>query len=190
VLGRRSKRTRRRLSEHGRRAHATVLEVAERGQAITHGNPAIVGNTEFALKVRLRVEPEGEPSFEVETRLRFPQMSVPSAGMRLPVIYDPEDHDDLMLDEAGATYSPGLRPDQEESIRVAREMATAGRSPQEISAAVDAIRAKAGQPPAQVIGGPTSPPDPVDQLSRLADLHTRGLLTDEEFTAAKARLLA
>lgn len=168
-----------------------MLEIAERGQAITHGNPAIVGNTEFALKVRLRVEPEGEPAFEVETRLRFPQMGVPSAGMRLPVVYDPEDPDDLMLDEAGSVYSPNLRPDQEESIRVAHEMALAGRSPEEISAAVDAIRARAGQPPAQVIGGgPATPPDPVEQLSRLADLHARGMLTDEEFSAAKARLLA
>lgn len=31
--------------------------------------------------------------------------------------------------------------------------------------------------------------DPVEQLSRLADLHDRGVLTDEEFAAQKARLL-
>jgi len=34
------------------------------------------------------------------------------------------------------------------------------------------------------------PPDIADQLGRLADLHRQGVLTTEEFTTAKARLLA
>lgn len=33
-------------------------------------------------------------------------------------------------------------------------------------------------------------PDPVDQLTRLAALHHRGVLTDEEFASEKARILA
>jgi hypothetical protein len=33
-------------------------------------------------------------------------------------------------------------------------------------------------------------PDPVDQLARLADLHQRGALTDEEFAAEKAKILS
>ena len=42
---------------------------------------------------------------------------------------------------------------------------------------------------------PPAPPMPAgggelaDQLSRLADLHSSGLLTDDEFAAAKARIL-
>ena len=42
---------------------------------------------------------------------------------------------------------------------------------------------------------PPAPPPPAgggelaDQLSRLADLHGSGLLTDDEFAAAKARIL-
>jgi hypothetical protein len=195
MLGRRSKRTQRRLEEHGRRAPATVLEIAERGMAITHGSDAIVGNTELAMKVRLRVEPEGEPSFEVETKLRFPQLAVPSQGSRLAVIYDPEDHEDIMLDDAPgarASVMPGLRPDQAESIRVAQEMAVAGRSPEEIRAAIDEIRAAAGQPPAQVFGGGvggTNPPDPVAQLAKLAELRQSGMLDEAEFEAMKARIL-
>jgi Short C-terminal domain len=31
---------------------------------------------------------------------------------------------------------------------------------------------------------------PADQLTKLADLHTKGLLTDEEFAAQKASILA
>jgi hypothetical protein len=40
-------------------------------------------------------------------------------------------------------------------------------------------------PPAQ----PVASADPIDKLNELADLHQRGVLTDEEFAAAKARIL-
>jgi Short C-terminal domain len=36
---------------------------------------------------------------------------------------------------------------------------------------------------------PPAPPSPmIDQLNQLADLHQRGVLTDDEFAAAKAKL--
>jgi Short C-terminal domain len=34
-----------------------------------------------------------------------------------------------------------------------------------------------------------APPDPIAQLKELADLHTSGVLTDEEFAAEKAKIL-
>ncbi len=38
---------------------------------------------------------------------------------------------------------------------------------------------------------PPAPPeaDPIEQLKQLADLHSQGILTDEEFAAQKAKLL-
>ncbi len=33
------------------------------------------------------------------------------------------------------------------------------------------------------------PADPADELEHLAQLHTSGVLTDEEFTAAKAKII-
>jgi len=36
---------------------------------------------------------------------------------------------------------------------------------------------------------PEQPPDDMDQLQRLADLHAKGILTDEEFAAKKAQIL-
>ena len=45
---------------------------------------------------------------------------------------------------------------------------------------------------AAAFGGGSGQPgssDPLDQLQKLADLHDRGALTDEEFAAAKAKLL-
>lgn len=194
MLGRPGRRDRKRLEEHGIRAPATVLEIAERGMAITHGSEAIVSNTELVLKCTLRVEPPGQPVFDVETKLRFPQLAVPSAGSTIAVIYDPEDPGTLMLDDSPAAAMSAamshLRPDQIASIEAAHEMATAGASPEAIRARVDEIRAAAGQPPAQVLGGePAAAPDPVAQLTQLAALRDRGVLTEEEFAVAKARVL-
>jgi len=47
------------------------------------------------------------------------------------------------------------------------------------------------QPPPQAAPAPvqTSPTIDYDELKRLGELHTDGTLTDEEFTAAKARIL-
>lgn len=36
---------------------------------------------------------------------------------------------------------------------------------------------------------PPAAPDVTGELKRLADLHAQGVLTDEEFSAAKAKLL-
>jgi transcriptional regulator of acetoin/glycerol metabolism len=52
------------------------------------------------------------------------------------------------------------------------------------------------QPPPQYQQQPPPPPEPapaasspmIDQLNQLADLHQQGVLTDEEFAAAKAKL--
>ncbi len=44
-------------------------------------------------------------------------------------------------------------------------------------------------PPASSEGTGTSPPSAADQLSQLAQLHQQGALTDEEFAAAKAKIL-
>ncbi len=43
------------------------------------------------------------------------------------------------------------------------------------------------QPPAQL---PPAQDDLTAKLQQLADLHAQGVLTDEEFAAAKAKLLA
>jgi len=46
-----------------------------------------------------------------------------------------------------------------------------------------------GPPQYQQAPPPAAAPSMYDQLSQLATLHDQGALTDEEFTAAKAKLL-
>jgi hypothetical protein len=47
------------------------------------------------------------------------------------------------------------------------------------------------QEPQYVEAAPAAPaaPDPIEQLKQLAELHTSGVLTDEEFAAQKAKIL-
>ena len=99
MFGKLSSRKQKQLQESGTRAPATVLSVAEKGMAVTHGAEGVIGNTELDLKTTFRVEPVGQPAFEVTRRMRYGQLSVPVAGQRVNVIFDPDDHDTLMLDD-------------------------------------------------------------------------------------------
>lgn len=46
-------------------------------------------------------------------------------------------------------------------------------------------------PPPAAAPAPAAPaPDPLEQLQKLGDLHASGVLTDEEFAAAKAKILS
>ena len=49
-------------------------------------------------------------------------------------------------------------------------------------------QAPAGEPQEQAQYAPP-PADPADELEHLAQLHSSGALTDDEFTAAKAKIL-
>lgn len=198
MFGELSHRTRQRLEANGVHGTATVLEIGSRGMAITHGAEHVVANTEIALKLRLRVEADSQPAFEVTTKLRFPQLALPQVGQKLAVVFDADDHETLMLDESPAGQADamaetlkgyGLRQDQVDSIAAAQQMALSGADPQAIAAKINEIRAAAGQPPAQTFGAPPPQVDPVEQLAKLADLRDRGVLTELEFQAQKQRIL-
>lgn len=65
----------------------------------------------------------------------------------------------------------------------------------EIRAEMEAESAAAAPPPppapaAAPAAAPAPAADPMAQLQKLADMKAQGLLTDEEFAAAKAKLLA
>jgi hypothetical protein len=202
MLGKLSNRTIKRLEENGRRANATVLEIASRGMTITHGNDAIVANTKVVLKTKLRVEPDGEPAFEVEEKFRYSQFAMPGAGSVVAVVYDPDDHDKIMLDESPAAVTQagmmqaGLSTDQMSLVTQLQQAAASGVDRGEMR---DMARQWAEQHGAAVIdgsGGGFGAPAPApaesaaDQLSKLADLRDRGVLTEAEFQAQKMKVLS
>jgi hypothetical protein len=191
MLGKPSKKLIKQLQENGKRANATVVEIAEKGMAVTRGAEGVVANTELALKAHLRVQPDDEPEFEVKKRFSFPQMAVPAAGQTVPVLYDPQDHDKIIVD-----YTP--------EAQQGAAFAAAGIDPNQISQLMEQaqqMRAQAGQMqggmpgmgqmPGMTPPAPAQPQaDPVEQLEKLAKLKESGALTEAEFEAEKAKILS
>ena len=163
---------------NGRTAPATVLEL-EKGKSLAvqdaRAGDAEVGNTveaEVALskdKCRITVRPEGEPEFEAVVKVSdedFPPPHYPFAPRTaLIVLFDPADHQRVAIDVA-ATWAKW----EALTEKKAHEQANA-------SASVPAQNAPVA-------------PDVTEQLARLADLRDRGALSEPEFAAQKAKLLA
>jgi hypothetical protein len=191
MLGKPSRRTEKRLQEQGVRASAVVLEIATSGMAVTNGAEGVVSNPELVRKARLRVEPDGRPAVEIEKRFRFPQLAVPSAGMRIPVIFDPEDTDTVILDQSpeahiqSALQSSGISQEGMEKVRSLTSAALSGASRDELRA----MAAASFQPMPMPMPAPNAEQTKLDQLEQLAGLRERGVLTDEEFAAQKAQIL-
>lgn len=186
MLGKPSKRARRHLEETGRRAPAQILDVAERGMAITSGPEGLVSSTEVLLKTTLRVEPPGEPAFEVSKRIRYPQLSTPVAGMRVNVIYDPDDHDELMLDDAASVGPVKDIGSLLGAVQAAQQ--ESGGDPQALAAALrESLGANAVSTSA---GAFAEPDDKLDRLEKLGHLRDQGILTEDEFQTEKQKILA
>ena len=71
--------------------------------------------------------------------------------------------------------------------------AVSGKVQQSQAEAAQAQQAQAAPPPPAPVAAPVAAPAEDDmfvQLAKLGDLHTAGVLSDEEFSAAKAKILA
>ncbi|WP_345762190.1 SHOCT domain-containing protein [Diaminobutyricibacter sp. McL0608] len=103
-------------------------------------------------------------------------------------------------DEAAPTITtfrpnPGLAPRFVDAVTAA--MARASASEPAPPAAAPADASTASTEPAPASAAPSTEPAPssavpgstADELAKIADLHDRGALTDEEFAAAKAKIL-
>jgi hypothetical protein len=206
MLGQPGHFKRKHLEEHGHPAWGTVLEIAHKGMSVTSGGGQLVSDTEVVYKTKLRVEPErGEPSFEWAGRLRYGQMSVPPVGFRVRVKFDPDDHEDLMIDHSqGLTLSP-----QPDAVDTSADVSGGGADLGSILGMVQQARQESGGDRTamaeqlmrqlggnatvvvggQVAGGVPTQVDPVAQLEKLADLRDRGVLTPEDVDTQKKKKL-
>lgn len=111
------------------------------------------------MHVELRVEPEGESPFAAKFGQAF-SITVPRADGLCKVVYDRRDRTRIAIID-GTCSPPGVSRDEAE-------------------------RRAAPYAPAT----PSTPrPSVADQLDKLADLKARGVLSDAEFAAQKAKLL-
>jgi hypothetical protein len=148
------------LVDAGARGVGTITEVRDTGVTI-NDNPRV--------EITMRVEPEdGAAPFEARKTITASRVAIPRAGDRYPVWYDRANPSDWVY---GTDMDPSRTPAAIQSL-FARAAAAA---PHGVRSAHPA--------PAPAADGPA------DELMKLNDLRLKGVLTDEEFAAAKARLL-
>lgn len=148
------------LVANGSRGIGTVKNVDDTGVTI---------NDHPRVRITMRVEPEdGSPPFEVTKVVTVSRVDIPRRGDRHPVFYDDRDRSQWAY---GTEMDPGKTP-----------------------ADIQALFEKASAPPLPEFEPEARPrprPDdgPSDELAKLAELYAKGVLTAEEFEAAKARVL-
>jgi hypothetical protein len=193
------KRLEEKLRASGKHAPAEVLE-ADSSYGITRGNPAFVGATNIVWKLKLQVRPEGEPEFTADVKAEFPQLSSPAKGMTLNVLYDPDDHSKVVVDQSPqggivtaienmVSKSPAVQANPALGGALENLMHDALADPAGFRERMHEQAAAGINPLAGAFGAPTAPESPVDELTKLADLRDRGALTPEEFEAQKKKIL-
>jgi hypothetical protein len=161
------------------------------------------------INIRVRVKfPDDSVTEIVQRGLMAPIVGDLYEGSVVPVRYDPSDHSKAVVD------LPALREKQSQA-----DVAQQAQLDQQFAHLGEPGAQAASGPAAELLGGlaggdlkaqilrlaaqnpgsvidmrSSSPPgeqspDPVERLSKLAELKQQGALTDEEFTAAKAKIL-
>jgi hypothetical protein len=195
------------IADGGTVAWATVLEGKEKWSSASGTNTYVPNKITDHMRLRLRVEPEGEQPFEATFSQAFSKL-VPFTGWQCKVVYDPADRSRIAVIEDSVT-PPALTHEQAERSAARRAEVMAAVSSGNITEYIEEQKAKAlrgelggtvfvdgqlvsgasvAQPGVLQPAGPQ--PTVVDQLAKLADLRDRGALTDAEFEAQKAKLLS
>ena len=138
------------------------------------------------VKLNLRVEPDGGEPFEATFKQAFAG-TYPMTGWQCKVIYDPADPSRIAVVE-GSEAPPGVSHDRAERHAAIRAEATQAAISGNMAEFVEQLRTQQA-----AVGGQQSAAAPqadiADQITKLAALHQQGVLTDDEFQAAKAKLL-
>ncbi len=72
-------------------ASATILEVTDTGLSLGHPDLG------FVVRLRLRVEPTGQPAFETELEMGVSRLAVPQIGQRVSVKFDQSNRHKVVL---------------------------------------------------------------------------------------------
>jgi len=149
------------LFETGAKGAGTVVSVQDTGMTV-NDNPRV--------KMIFRIEPlDGSPPFDAEKTTTVSRVEIPRQGDRYPVWYDTSDPVKTwafatIVDDTGR--------------------ATMRQLFGEVAETFVGMNAPAAPAPAAPQGQ-----DVAEQIRQLADLHSQGILTDEEFANQKAKLL-
>ena len=149
------------LMATGSKGAGTVISVQDTGMTV-NDNPRV--------KMVFRVEPlDGSPALDLEKTTTVSRVEIPRQGDRYPVWYDPQDLKTwayaTIADDTGRTTMRQMFGEVAETF------------------------VGMNAPGAPVGGAAPQAQDTVEALKQLADLHSQGILSDEEFAAQKQKLL-
>ena len=132
------------------------------GEVLSVEDTNITINDNPRVRITVRAQPPGEAPFTVVKTATVSRVSIPRAGDRCTVFYDPADR----LNRNGITFDqvPAALGGGPVSRRTAR-------------AAVASVQADEDDE------------DPIAKIEKLGQLRDRGLITQDEFDAQKGRLL-
>jgi hypothetical protein len=127
--------------------------------------------------MQLVIQAEGIEAFPVRQDFAIWTNQWPDPGQLLPVTFDREHHDRIEIHWDQVQTSTDTAAQDAEAL-AAQLNAGPGAAP------------GAGAPaPLSSAPAPQPAADPLDRLEKLAELHSSGALTDEEFAAQKAKIL-
>jgi Short C-terminal domain len=180
-------------------AWATVIQGKEKWSSASGSGYYGPSKVTDHMRVKLQVTPEAEPPFEAEFSQAFSGLT-PFTGSQCKVVYDPADHSRIAVLE-DSIAPPGITHEQAERAAARKTEMMAAVKNGTVAQYIEEQKAKAlrGELSGTVIvngtqisPSPAATPQPnvVDQLTKLAELHDRGALTDAEFQTEKAKLLA
>jgi hypothetical protein len=198
IFGHKEKLEQQLSQEGGSVAWATFTDVgAGWSSASMNGFNQVTSQTDH-VKVTVTVQPDNGEPFEASFGQAFSGMR-PMKGWQCKVIYDPKDQSRIAVLEDSIT-PPGIDHARAERASQMRGEAMAAASSGHMAEYIESMKARAqsGELGGMTIvngqmvspGAPASKPDVVDQLTKLDALRARGVLTDAEFAAQKAKLLA
>jgi hypothetical protein len=168
------------LEQTGTPAMATALEWRFHGflkQTVKDPRKGWITAKRHTGTATLRVETAGEPPFEL-TDTFYLHRDNWSHGETVPVLFDPNDHSRLTIDE------------RDESVQGAAAR-NVGQASNEAAIELSEQRPGPAAPVASSGAGiqPPAAPDRAAELEQLARLHSSGALTDAEFGSARAKIL-
>ena len=198
ILGNKKKLEQQLSQEGGTVAWATITDIgADFATASVNGFNQVTSQTDH-MKVTLMVQPDGGEPFQASFRQAFSGLR-PFKGWQCKVIFDPKDRSRIAVLEDSIT-PPGIDHAKAERAAQMRSEAMAAASSGHMAEYIESMKARAQRGElggvtivdGRVIspGAPAPKPDIVDQLTKLDALRARGVLTDAEFAAQKAKLLA
>jgi hypothetical protein len=160
MFGNKKKKAEKLMAE-GARGVGTITGVRDTGTTI-NDNPRVA--------LTFRIEPlDGSPAFDASKTKTVSRVAIPQAGSRYPILYDREEPSTFAWIE--------VSDDQGRQQVVAM-----------FGDAFGADGAGVGRPGVAAAAPP--PDDPIETIRKLDELRTAGVLTDDEFAAQKAKLLA